>query len=219
MKKLCIFFGLVSSLHGAEHNLTLRTRASDALSSLQTRWPVGMPLTLAGCGLLAVAYVGYKKLTQQSCNKVVQPAHLLGTPIITSNNNTLTYHYTCILSEADVKKVDPISFFQSTQFLEHNTHDALLNVNFKTEDIHSGFAVCLSCLKKDNAISRTEIYDYRSYLYEGYEDKYKKPGAQSSHRIFTLEEIKSLNEECIKQRQKQDAWYNRLGWLYRLFKK
>ena len=63
MKKICVLISILSSLHGAEENLTLRMRTTSAWSLIQTRWPLSTPLTLAGCGAAAM-YVGYKVIMQ-----------------------------------------------------------------------------------------------------------------------------------------------------------
>jgi hypothetical protein len=329
MKKLCIFIGLVSSLHGAEHNLTLRTRASNVWSSIQTRWPLNM--ALASCGIL-VAYVGYKALMHHRTkvkthdtfeqqdnaalikvmgpyfhaykynnfalseiimiaaqdtdvvsllpkesehypvqgpagsylapreeyllknvftrsnvdslviepqNQVAQSENVLGKPTFEFNNDGVPT-YTYILSDDDVKKVEPVSFFGSTQFLEHKVHDASLNIDFKSEDMRDdkeGYMVRLDCRKNNSLISHAKIFDFRAYFYKDYEDKYKKPGAQSSERTLKPDELMALNREYIKQRyvmaggklyiptqnknsmdQKPPiayAWYNPLSWFYK----
>lgn len=67
MKKLFIITGILGSLCMAQENFILRTQASNAWSSIQARWPLSTPLTLVGCGILAV-YAGYKAIVQYRAN-------------------------------------------------------------------------------------------------------------------------------------------------------
>lgn len=222
MKKILICIGFFFSLYGAE-DCTLQMRASNLYSSVQTKWPLNTPLTIAACGALAL-YAGYKACIsrvpqlpvpnaghisseetmhtvkeEEGSFKPQNSGVVLCAIVLKKQKPGATESkYSYVVSQGKKEPFDPLCFFASSEYLANKYECNKICVKFVTEN--DDLLMFLSCRKEGDSLKSLSVFNYTDWRAD--DNRYKPlnpPSILCLQWCLNKKEIFEVNQKYIEK--------------------